>query len=73
MTKPELTEASLVARAYKIRVEVGLPHWYAMLNPLQDDGFGGITCAPAGSNEFVFSFVYEGVDCGAPYYETGHA
>lgn len=69
MNKPLSTAADV----QEARDRIGLPHWFAMLNPLQDDGFGGITCAPAESNGFVFSFVYEGVDCGAPYYETGHA
>ena len=58
---------------YEARARIGLPHWYAMIHPLQDDGFGGIVCATFESMGFVFSFVYEGVDCGAPYYETGHA
>ena len=57
---------------YETRDRIGLPHWYAMLNPLQDDGFGGIVCALVESNAFVFSFIYEGTDLGA-YYETGHA
>ena len=69
MTKPLFTRAG----DYEARDRIGLPHWYAMLHPLQDDGFGGITCATVESNDFVFSFVYEGVNCGAPYYETGHA
>ena len=69
MKQPLFTRAG----EYEARDRIGLPHWYAMLNPLQDDGFGGITCAPVESNGFVFSFVYEGVDCGAPYYATGHA
>lgn len=62
-----------IAGDYEARDRIGLPHWYAMLNPLQDDGFGGVACALVESNDFVFSFVYEGIDCGAPYYETGHA
>ena len=68
MNKP-LSTAAYVQEA---RDRIGLPHWFAMLNPLQDDGFGGITCALAESNEFVFSFVYEALDLGA-YYATGHA
>ena len=63
----------LSTSVYEARDRIGLPHWYAMLNPLQDDGFGGIVCATVGSNDFVFSFLFEGIDCGAPYYETGHA
>ena len=58
--------------AQEARDRIGLPHWFAMLNPLQDDGFGGITCALVESNAFVFSFIYEGTDQGA-YYATGHA
>lgn len=49
------------------------PHWYALLNPLQDDGFGGIVCAKEEVNSFVYFFIYEGTDCGNPYYATGHA
>lgn len=64
---------STIAGAYEVRDSIGLPHWYAMIHPRQDDGFGGITCASTESNSFVFSFVFEGSDCGAPYYETGHA
>ena len=69
MNKPLSTAADVVQEA---RDRIGLPHWYAMLNPLQDDGFGGITCALAESNAFVFSFIYEGVAQGE-YYATGHA
>ena len=68
MNKPLSTAADV----QEARDRTGLPHWFAMLNPLQDDGFGGITCALAESNEFVFSFVYEALDLGA-YYATGHA
>lgn len=68
MNKP-LSTADDIQEA---RDRIGLPHWYAMLTPLQDDGFGEITCAPAESSEFVFSFVYEGTDQ-VHYYETGHA
>jgi len=68
MNKP-LSTADGVQEA---RDRIGLPHWFALLTPLQDDGFGEITCAPADSNEFVFSFVYEGTDQ-VHYYETGHA
>ena len=68
MNKPLFTADG----AWEARDRIGLPHWFAMLNPLQDDGFGGVTCALAESNEFVFSFVYEGADQGA-YYATGHA
>ena len=68
MNKPLSTAADV----QETRDHIGLPHWFAMLNPLQDDGFGGITCAPAESNEFVCSFVYEAIDLGA-YYATGHA
>ena len=57
---------------YEVRGRIGLPHWYAMLNPLQDDGFGGIVCALVESNAFVFAFVYEAIDHG-DYYATGHA
>lgn len=49
------------------------PHWYALLNPLQDDGFGEIVCAKEEVNSFVYSFIYEGTDCGTSYYATGHA
>ena len=38
---------------YEARDRIGLPHWYAMLNPLQDDGFGGIVCAKEEVNSFV--------------------
>ena len=58
--------------AQEARDRIGLPHRFAMLDPLQDDGFGGITCALVESNEFVFSFIYEGTDQGV-YYATGHA
>ena len=68
MNKPLSTAADV----QEARDRIGLPHWYAMLYPLQDDGFGGIVCAPAESNEFVFSFVYEGTDQ-VHYYATGHA
>lgn len=68
MRQPLFTRAG----DYEARDHIGLPHWYAMLNPLQDDGFGGITCALVESNAFVFSFIYEGTDQGA-YYATGHA
>ena len=67
------TRAYLSACACEARDNTGLPHWYAMLHPLQDDGFGGIVCALAESNSFVFSFLFEGANCGSPYYETGHA
>ena len=73
MKKPKLTQARIAPSAYKIRVAVGLPHWYAMLDPMQDDGFGGIVCAKKEVNSFVYSFIYEGIDCGNPYYATGHA
>lgn len=69
MKQPLFTSAG----GYEARDRIGLPHWYAMLNPLQDDGFGGIVCALVESNNFVASFLYEGIDCGAPYYATGHA
>ena len=59
--------------AYEARDRIGLPHWYAMLNPMQDDGFGGIVCAKEEVNSFVYSFIYEGTDCGDSYYATGHA
>lgn len=68
MNKPLSTAADV----QEARDRIGLPHWFAMLTPLQDDGFGGITCTPAESNEFVSAFVYEGTDQGA-YYATGHA
>ena len=58
--------------AQESRDNLGLPHWYAMITPWQDDGFGGITCASVESNEFVFSFIYEAIDLG-DYYATGHA
>ena len=58
---------------YEARDRIILPHWYAMLNPLQDDGFGGITCAKEDVNDFVDSFIYEGTDLGTSYYATGHA
>ena len=58
---------------YKVRGRIGLPHWYALLDPLQDDGFGGIVCTKEEVNSFVYSFIYEGTDCGNPYYATGHA
>lgn len=68
MNKPLFTADG----AQEARDRIGLPHWFAMLTPLQDDGFGGITCALVESNAFVFSFIYEGTDRGA-YYATGHA
>lgn len=58
---------------YEVRDRIGLPHWYGLLNTLQDDGFGGIVCAKEEVNSFVYSFVYEGTDCGTSYYATGHA
>lgn len=67
------TRAYLSACACETRANTGLPHWYAMLNPLQDDGFGGTVCAKEEVNPFIYSFVYEGIACGVPYYATGHA
>ena len=69
MNKPLPTPQDLAQEA---RDNLGLPHWYAMIIPWQDDGFGGITCAPVESNVFVASFVHEGLDLGV-YYATGHA
>lgn len=63
---------STAADVQEARDGIGLPHWFAMLTPHQDDGFGGITCALAESNVFVSSFVFEAIDHGA-YYDTGHA
>ena len=73
MKKPKSTKDRLIARTYMMCAAVGLPHWYAMLNPLQDDGFGGTVCAKEEVNSFIYSFVYEGIACGVPYYATGHA
>ena len=57
---------------YEARDNLGLPHWYALFNPLQDDGFGGIVCTKEEVDDFVYSFIYEGTDLGV-YYATGHA
>ena len=68
MNKPLSTAADV----QEARDRIGFPHWFALLTPLQDDGFGGIICAPVEFNEFVFSFIYEGTDQ-EHYYDTGHA
>ena len=69
MNKPLSTPQDLAQEA---RDDLGLPHWYAMIVPWQDDGFGGITCALVESHAFVFAFVCEGTEQGE-YYATGHA
>ena len=69
MDKPLPTLQDLAREA---RDNLGLPHWYAMITPWQDDGFGGITCALVESNAFAASFIHEALDLGA-YYATGHA
>ena len=69
MNKPLSTAQD---RAREARDNFGLPHWYAMITPWQDDGFGGITYALVESNAFAASFIHEGLYLGA-YYATGHA
>ena len=68
MNKPLFTANG----AQEARERIGLPHWYAMVYPWQDDGFGGTVCATVGSEQFVVSFVNEGLTLG-DYYATGHA
>ena len=69
MNKPLFTPQD---RAQEARDNLGLPHWFALITPWQDDGFGETTCALPESNVFVASFVHEALDLGA-YYATGHA
>lgn len=69
MNKPLSTPQDLAQEA---RDNLGLPHWFAMITPWQDGGFGETTCALTESNVFVASFVHEGLYLGA-YYATGHA
>ena len=66
------TSPPTTAGDYEARDRIGLPHWYGLLNPLQDDGFGGSVWAKEEVNDLVYSFNYEGTDQGANY-ATGHA